>query len=501
MDFESLSEGEQDAVDITRSSAGRVPIRLRIQLGAQMGRTFTMSGDTLCIGRAPDNDLVLDDVQVSRYHARLMRRGDALVIEDLGSTNGTMVSGRRITQPQVLQPGDTIAIGRTVFSLEGLAAPHTLGMVPVEPGLRRDDTEIEAKVPAVGWMRSNVIWLLIAGLAGLIVVVVLILALGGMLSYLLSAPATVAAPAAPVVFIQSPAAGTQVRVNESVTVSVVASDAEGVARVELWASGGLVAQQAAPADKPSPSLQADLRWMPPAPGSYTLQLRAYNLRGIASEPVMLFLVAVPASVDTPTPVVTPTPEETGALAVTTAALNVRQGPGQHYPVLGLVPVGTKLRIVGKNPEATWWQVIYPEASDGRGWVFADFTEASNVADVPVVITPEPPTSTPTSTPLPTMTYTPTPLPLPTSTPTPSGPIVELIAARASLAPGECTLLQWHIENIKAAYLNGGDFRNVGVTGPYGWREACPVATTTYVLRAETGAGVIERTVTVEVLAR
>lgn len=506
MEFESLSEAEQNNTSTTQSATGRIPIRLRVQLGNQIGRMYIMSGDTMRIGRAPDNDLVLDEVQVSRYHARLMRRGDMLIIEDLGSTNGTLVSGRRITQPQVLQPGDTIAIGMTVFSIEGLTAPDTLAMAPLkQESSRHGMAAKEGEGTAVtGHGRSSTIWLLVAGIAGLVTVVVLILALGGMLSYMLSTPDVPAAPIAPVVFIQSPAAGTQVRVDEPVRVNAVANDAQGVTRIELWVGGALVAQQDVSNGETTKTLQAELVWTPPEAGSYTLQLKAYNIQGVASEPVMLFLVAVPASTEVPTFTSTPTLEESGALAVTTVALNVRQGPGQHYPILGLVPPGTRLHIVGKNPEATWWQVIYPDGSEGRGWVFADFTQSFNTADVPIVVTPEPPSPTATATPLPTPTYTrsaPTFTATPLPSPTPTGPIVEFVAARVSLAPGECTLLQWHIENIKAAYLDGGDFRNLGITGPYGWREACPTTTTTYILRAETDNGVIERMVTVEVRKR
>jgi hypothetical protein len=68
----------------------------------------------------------------------------------------------------------------------------------------------------------------------------------------------------------------------------------------------------------------------------------------------------------------------------------------------------------------------------------------------------------------------------------------------TINPGECTTLQWHIEYVTAAFLNGGEFSNYGVTGPYGQVRACPAGTTTYVLRAETDSGPIERSVTVTV---
>jgi ABC-type multidrug transport system ATPase subunit len=73
----------------------------------------------LRIGRAPDNDLVLDDLLVSRHHAELRKRADGgYEIADLGSQNGTFVSGRRIAT-QLLTDSDTVGIGHSLFRLSG----------------------------------------------------------------------------------------------------------------------------------------------------------------------------------------------------------------------------------------------------------------------------------------------------------------------------------------------------------------------------------------------
>lgn len=503
--------------DATQPGTGRLPVRLRVQLGAHIGQVYTMSGDTLTIGRAPDNDLVLDDVQVSRYHARLLRRGNEVILEDLGSTNGSLVNGRRISGRHALQPTETIAIGSTVFSVEGFAAPDTLGMVPVS-SLSRERQPSAASAtprgPSEPPARGGVPWPVIVGLAGLLIVVILILALGGMLSFLLSTQATPIAPSVPSIFVQSPVAGSEVRVNQPVTVSAIASDANGVSRVELWVAGVLVAQQQVAEGQLATTLPVELRWTPTAPGGYTLQIKAYNTLGAVSQPTALLVIAVPE----PSAGVTSTPGDANtdggrAIAVTTADLNVRAGPGQDFLVLGLAPAGTELEVVGRNPEGTWWQVIYPTDSDGRGWVFANFTRAENTDNVPVVVTPVPTPAAPTATPPPSPTYTrvvvtqprpsatPTPEPTPAPTPvSPTGPVVELSVTRSPIGPGECATLQWHIENIRAAFLSGGDLRDLGITGPYGSREVCLSVTTTYVLRADTESGIIERSATIEVVA-
>jgi ABC-type multidrug transport system fused ATPase/permease subunit len=70
-------------------------------------------------GRAADNDLVLDDLLVSRYHAELRRGQDGgFAIADLGSQNGTFVNGRLIAA-QPLASSDTVGIGHSTFRLSG----------------------------------------------------------------------------------------------------------------------------------------------------------------------------------------------------------------------------------------------------------------------------------------------------------------------------------------------------------------------------------------------
>lgn len=64
---------------------------------------------TTRIGRAADNDVVIDNAGVSSYHAHIVHDGNAFIIEDAGSTNGVFVNGRRVSRQQ-LQYGDEIGI-------------------------------------------------------------------------------------------------------------------------------------------------------------------------------------------------------------------------------------------------------------------------------------------------------------------------------------------------------------------------------------------------------
>jgi pSer/pThr/pTyr-binding forkhead associated (FHA) protein len=65
----------------------------------------------LVIGRDPACDMVLDLPVVSGQHARLIRRDDRIVLEDLGSSNGTSVNGQRIDRPTTVKDGDVIGLG------------------------------------------------------------------------------------------------------------------------------------------------------------------------------------------------------------------------------------------------------------------------------------------------------------------------------------------------------------------------------------------------------
>lgn len=67
------------------------------------------------IGRSPSSDIVIDEPFVSATHARFTLQGPALVLEDLNSTNGTMVNGHLIGQPVTLRDGDEVQVGDTIM--------------------------------------------------------------------------------------------------------------------------------------------------------------------------------------------------------------------------------------------------------------------------------------------------------------------------------------------------------------------------------------------------
>jgi len=94
--------------------------RLRVIRPDGTEHEFEADGGQMTIGRARDNDLVLDDAKVSRHHARLLPRHGTLVFTDLGSTNGSWVNGARVAEV-ALGEGDRIEIGATVLVVESVA--------------------------------------------------------------------------------------------------------------------------------------------------------------------------------------------------------------------------------------------------------------------------------------------------------------------------------------------------------------------------------------------
>ncbi len=82
--------------------------------GLDLGKKFNLSNPQLTIGRSSKSDIQIDQESVSRSHAKIINTGKAILLRDLGSTNGTYVNDELIDE-YVLRDGDFIKIGRTIF--------------------------------------------------------------------------------------------------------------------------------------------------------------------------------------------------------------------------------------------------------------------------------------------------------------------------------------------------------------------------------------------------
>jgi pSer/pThr/pTyr-binding forkhead associated (FHA) protein len=113
---ESLVPEATPSVTPFSSGTAVESVRLVAQGGPYDARVFPVIGEVM-VGRAAENQLVLDDPSLSRKHARLRGIGRRLEIEDLGSSNGTFVNGRKVGRAAAL-PGDSVRFGELSFRVE-----------------------------------------------------------------------------------------------------------------------------------------------------------------------------------------------------------------------------------------------------------------------------------------------------------------------------------------------------------------------------------------------
>lgn len=97
--------------------ASRLLAARHVVAGNQSQDVIDFPGQAIVFGRDPTCDHVLNFPMVSARHARLVRGSKGLIIEDLGSTNGTFLNGRQVTIPATVKPGDTIGFGTFTFIL------------------------------------------------------------------------------------------------------------------------------------------------------------------------------------------------------------------------------------------------------------------------------------------------------------------------------------------------------------------------------------------------
>jgi hypothetical protein len=482
-----------------------------------------ITGSSLTIGRGLDNDIVLNDPEVSRRHLRLTRATDplqgetTLFIEDLNTSKGTLINGEPLVEPRLLRPGDVINLGAVAIRVDGPLQGVAQARLKTETQPISNDLKIRAEevgkaelVPSPPVVnrpqphsqpsKSQLIWLIVVGT----LVALVIATLGGLigLNLFYSSKRPNVARLTPteqpvrldipqVIIIQGP--DSSVLANQTVTLQAMASDASGVTRMELWVNDRKVDEVASQIDQNALSMTAGFQWSSARPGSYSLQVRAYNQSGFvgiapgttltviaeadtptpeptstfAPIPVPTVTPLPPTSTPTPTatatatstPTATPTPVATRvatvsipaspSLIINTSALNVRSGPGTQYEALGQITQDSRPEIIGQANigQGDWWQIRAPALPGGTGWVSANprFTTALNASNVPRVNPPPAPTATPTKTATPSLDGA--PITAPTATPTtavviraPAGKTL-LIVSNRSLAnqPARLTL--------------------------------------------------------------
>lgn len=101
----------------TPAAPGETARRLVITSGAKEGLELPLEGEQLTIGRSADSGLVIRDDYTSTHHARLMLWDGTWMLQDLDSTNGTFLKGKKVGAPTAVPLNTPVSIGTTTFEL------------------------------------------------------------------------------------------------------------------------------------------------------------------------------------------------------------------------------------------------------------------------------------------------------------------------------------------------------------------------------------------------
>jgi hypothetical protein len=100
-----------------------------VLVGRADGSRYALTKPVIAFGRALDNDVVLEDTRVSRYHAELRLHGERYQLRDLRSTNGTFLNGRSVVE-EPIRPGDVVSFGGLELLVQARREPEA----PAAPG-------------------------------------------------------------------------------------------------------------------------------------------------------------------------------------------------------------------------------------------------------------------------------------------------------------------------------------------------------------------------------
>lgn len=130
-------------------------VTLILTKGTPKGKQISVKEGTTIIGRKEDSGLIIASTRVSRHHSQLTLQGNDIKIEDLGSANGTIVNGQRITRACSLKAGDQILIGPLGFLVQidgrrtpgGQPSSNPASQSPVQNPPTRTPPQTQASKP------------------------------------------------------------------------------------------------------------------------------------------------------------------------------------------------------------------------------------------------------------------------------------------------------------------------------------------------------------------
>ena len=153
--------------------------RLTVQSPEFEGRVFELLKPQMTLGRLPENDIHIDHGSVSGHHAVMTLDGEDFLVQDLNSTNGTRVNGAKISQHKLTR-GDLLQVGNIQLSYESEAAGVAQPLPEVAAGL--DIGKASGSIRPADFKNASPYGRrhqATAGGAGILVILSLLLALGG----------------------------------------------------------------------------------------------------------------------------------------------------------------------------------------------------------------------------------------------------------------------------------------------------------------------------------
>jgi len=87
-------------------------IKLIVKAGDEISKSFDLIKNKCVIGRDPNSDIVIGDIEVSKKHLTITRKGNVFQVEDQNSTNGTFLNGKKLKKPTAIKNGDLISLGK-----------------------------------------------------------------------------------------------------------------------------------------------------------------------------------------------------------------------------------------------------------------------------------------------------------------------------------------------------------------------------------------------------
>ena len=144
----SYDAGKTIEISLRRMDAPKAAHYLTVIQGVSVRRAVPIEAQPLILGRDPTRPFFLPDADVSRTHCALRLAGDAVLVQDLGSTNGTFVDGERVTAERALPVGALLQIGRHALKHELLRPDEVAQLEQLANELERARGYVQALIPA-----------------------------------------------------------------------------------------------------------------------------------------------------------------------------------------------------------------------------------------------------------------------------------------------------------------------------------------------------------------